>query len=78
MTHKILSILSGTLVIVSCSGCSEPRVEIQYIDRPVEVLVPVKCTVPDVECNWSGSDVEVVAGMFKCIVDQKMASKVCQ
>lgn len=71
---KALLMLFVILSIVSCS-----TQEIVYKDRYKEKLVPVKCEVPDVECDFNRStNTEVVASMLECIVDLKKTIEVCK
>ena len=75
MISKVL--LMG-LVILTMTGCN-PKCEPNtvYVDRVVEVKVPVKCTVPKVECEFSGVGSEPVAKLLECVVVQKRAMEVC-
>lgn len=59
---------------VLLSGCTKTI----YVDVPVYVNVPVKCSVPNVPCDPSGNDGEVVVGLMECIVDMKKAQEVCK
>ena len=69
---KFLSIL---LIILVVSGCSEKEI----IIKTVEVLVPIECIVPTVECNTtSDNPVEVLGNMISCIYKYREAIKVCQ
>ena len=68
------------LVTMTFSGCSwcEKVVEVE-VDRPVYIDVPVRCTIPDVNCSWSGIPThEVPVKLMECIVELKRASEVCQ
>ena len=70
---KILLIISGLFLF---SGCSQK--ETVYIDRPVEVKVPVKCIAPKVECNFNqATDTEVIQSLLICIKDLKKSNEVC-
>jgi hypothetical protein len=71
---KILKMSSMLFAILLFSGCTKTV----YIDRPYEVKVPVKCKVRDVPCSFSGSDIDVVIGLQKCIVDLKKEAEVCR
>lgn len=62
----------GLLVI---SGCADKV----YVDRPVEVKVPVKCIVPDVLCRpGQATYTEEIREMRLCIERYKQASEVCK
>ena len=74
---KLLSVLLGILISLSFSGCAWCTT-IEYIDRPVEVFIPVKCKVKDVRCNLGKSDAELVVGLTECIIDMKKEARVCQ
>ena len=79
MTAKILKALLIAFVILTMSACSSPKPKPEYIDRPVEVLVPVKCVVPDTNCTFNReTDTEVISSLLECIIDLKKASEVCR
>lgn len=48
-----MKLLIGSLLIIFISGCGTKTI---YVDRPVEVKVPVKCQVPDIENPKSGNN----------------------
>ena len=76
---KILKVLLTIFAILIIQGCNQPKPQIEYIDVPVEVKVPVKCVVPDVECSFNrATDTEVINSLVECIVDLKKASEVCR
>lgn len=71
---KILLIISGLFLF---SGCSQK--EIVYVDREVEVKVPVRCITPKVECNFKQvTDTEVIQSLLVCIKDLKKSNEVCK
>ena len=77
MLRQILLMLSVLLISMTFNGCCKP--EIIEVDKPIEVKVPIKCTVPDVNCSWSNVPThEVPIKMMECIVNLKQARKVCQ
>jgi len=51
---------------------------IEYVDREVEVKVPVPCEGPDVNCSWSGNKSQLSAQMYACIINLRESIKVCQ
>lgn len=66
------------LFVLLITACCKPQ-EVKYIDRPYEVKVPVKCTVPNTYCDFNKTtDTEVINSMLECIIDLKHNSKVCQ
>lgn len=66
-------------MVLIIQACSCPKPQIEYIDVPVEVKIPVKCIVPDTECNFNrATDTEVVSSLLECIVDLKRATEVCK
>ena len=79
---KRLSIILSLLLISTifsgcCIGTCKP--EIKYVDRPVEVKVPVKCSTPDVNCSFKGDTyTETIGLMIECIVELKRANEVCK
>jgi hypothetical protein len=50
MNVKILKLLSIVCVALLFSACSNK--ELVYVDRQVEVKVPVKCNVPKTHCDF--------------------------
>lgn len=75
MVLKTLLIALVALTLTNCSLC-EKRI---YVEKPVEVKVPVSCRVPSVDCNIHDSNPnDIVVNLAKCIVDLKEAQKVCQ
>lgn len=76
MNAKILKTLLMIFAILLFSGCSE---KIIYVDRPIEVKVPVQCKVPEVHCNFDKTtDTEVIIALRTCIQDLIESTKVCQ
>jgi len=50
-----------------------------YVKKPVEVLVPTKCIVPDVNCSFDrNTSTEVISSLLECIIDLKKASEICK
>ena len=77
MNVKILKILSILFAALLFSACSNK--ELVYVDRPVEVKVPVKCNIPETHCNFNKStDTEVVTSLRTCIVDLRKSIVVCK
>lgn len=77
MNVQILKLLLILSVLLLFSGCSTK--EVVYVDRPVEVKVPVKCIVPETHCNFDKeTDTEVLFSLRKCIEDLKKNSEVCK
>ena len=73
-TLKILSILFVALLFSACS-----KKELVYVDRPVEVKVAVKCTIPETHCNFNkATDTEVITSLRTCIEDLRQSIKVCK
>jgi len=64
-------------VSLTLVGCSAK--EIVYIDKPVEVQVPVKCKIPEVTCDFNKeTDTEVIESLLQCITNLKRAMEVCK
>ena len=77
MNVKILKILSILFVALLFSACSNK--ELVYVDRPVEVKVPVKCNIPETHCNFNKTtDTEVITSLRACIEDLRKDIKVCK
>ena len=74
MNAMILKSLLMIFVLLGISGCSEKV----YVDRPIEVKVPVKCEVPKVVCTaGQATYTEEIREMRLCIVRYKQAVAVC-
>ena len=75
MNVKILKSLLMISVVLGISGCTEKV----YVDRPVEVKIPVKCVVPEVKC-YAGQETytEEIKEMRLCIERYKQAVEVCR
>ena len=53
--------------------------EIKYVDRPVKVLVPTKCIVPDSNCSFNRkTDTGVISSLLECIIEMKHNEKICK
>ncbi len=77
MNVKILKILSIVFVALLFSACSNK--ELVYVDRPVEVKVPVKCNVPKTHCDFNkATDTEVITSLRTCIEDLRKSIEVCK
>lgn len=63
------------LMVAVLSGCTEKI----YVDRPVEVKIPVRCKVPEVKC-YAGQDTYTgeIREMRLCIERYKEAAEVCK
>jgi len=76
MNVKILKALSMIFAILLFSGCSE---KIIYVDRPIEVKIPVQCQVSETHCSFNKqTDTEVVIALRTCIQDLIESTKVCK
>lgn len=74
MNAMILKSLLMIFVLLGISGCSEKV----YVDRPIEVKVPVKCEVPKVVCTaGQATYTEEIREMRLCIERYKQAVAVC-
>jgi len=71
---------AGIFVIVLLAGCCEkqPIPEPVIITKYKEVNVPVKCVVPPVTCDFSGTKYEPTVRLLECIVKLKRSIEVCQ
>lgn len=78
INYKLLITTCLIWIGITFSGCT-PKVEIRYVDRPVEYPVPVKCVIPKPDCNkYKDSNETVVFGLIQCIKDWNDAAKVCE
>lgn len=74
MNAMILKSLLMIFVLLGISGCNEKV----YVDRPIEVKVPVKCEVPKVVCTaGQATYTEEIREMRLCIERYKQAVAVC-
>lgn len=75
MNVKILSVVLMMFLSLTFSGCAEK----QYITKPVEVVVPVKCVTPTVKCNiQKRTYTERVQDLVHCIDKYKASNEVCK
>jgi len=74
---KIFSIALVLSTMIAFNGCGCTP-EVRYVDRPVEVKVPVKCKMPEVYCDFNGTGSEPAIKAFECIITQKRAMEVCR
>lgn len=77
MISKMFLIALVILTIMTFSGCGCKPI-VQYVDRPVEVKVPIKCKMPEVQCDFKGTGAEPAVKAFECISSQKKAMEVCK
>ena len=76
MKHLITT-LSTLLLLLTLQACTT-KTEIKYVDKPIEVYVPVKCIVPKAECNFNReTDTEVISAMLECITDMTKNEERC-
>ncbi len=65
-------------VILTLTNCTR-QPEIKYVDRPVEVKIPVKCIVPQAECDFNQpTDTEVIDALVKCLIEKNHNERKCQ
>ena len=77
MSVKISKICLMILAILLFSGCVSEK--LVYVDRPVEVKVPVKCVVPETHCDFNKPTyTEVIKSQRTCIEDLRKNSEVCK
>ena len=77
MNVKILKISLMIFVALLFSACSNK--ELVYVDREVEVKIPVKCNIPETHCDFNKStDTEVITSLRTCIEDLKQSIGVCK
>ncbi len=81
---KILLFTIGLLVFTGCATKQEVvtcEPEIRYLTeyKVQKVNVPVKCKIPEYDCNFNGnSSGDIVAGMLQCIKKQKEIIELCR
>ena len=64
------------LTLTNCSTCKPERV---YIDKPIEVKIPIKCIVPNAQCDFNKTtDTEVITSLLTCIINMKKNEEVCK
>lgn len=77
MNVLILKTLLIASVLLLFSGCAQKQ--IVYVDRPVEVKIPVKCIIPITHCDFNKeTDTEVITSLRTCVEDFRKNSEVCQ
>lgn len=76
MNVKILKASLMIFAILLFNGCSEKTL---YVDRPIEVLIPTKCIIPETHCDFNKqTDTEVITTLRTCIEDLKKSILICQ
>lgn len=78
---KIFLMLFVLMVFSACSCRSVPFVacETDYIDRKIEVKVPVACSTKDTFCDEEGSIREgTVEEFMRCVTDLRNATAMCK
>lgn len=66
--------MSSILTLTNCTR----QPEIKYVDRPIEVKVPVQCVVPKANCNFNKPTyTEVIDSMLQCIIDMNHNEEIC-
>lgn len=76
---KILKVFLIALGLLTLTACSKEQPKPIYIDRIVEVKVPVKCIPEDVNCSFDRPTyTEVIGSYLECIVDLKKSIEVCK
>ena len=74
MIVKQYVVLLGLFVVLLFSGCTKTI----YVDKPIEIKVPVTCKVKDVPCHVVGTDPEIVVKLTECIIDLKKEAERCR
>lgn len=73
----MLKTILMVFVLLTLASCSSKEIECK--DNYIEVPTPIKCKVPDVQCDFNRStDTEVMASMLECIIDLKRSIEVCK
>lgn len=78
MNVKIFCLLLITFVLTGCSVKEAEPITVYY---PVEVLTPIQCKVPEVQCNYMDktlSRLGVIRELYLCVQTQREAMKVCK
>lgn len=76
---KILKVFLIALSLLTLTACSKEPPKPIYIDRTIEVKVPVKCVPKDVNCSFDRPTyTEIISSYLECIVDLKKSMDVCK
>ena len=74
-TLKLSLMLLSVVILTACSA----RPEIRYVTKTQDVYIPVKCVVPEVECDFNRTTYTgVVSAMMECIIEMKHNEEVCK
>jgi hypothetical protein len=76
---EFLCVSFTTLAIIAAifTGCAQK--EIQYVDRPVKVEVPVKCQAPNPKVpSFDGNYAVKVKSIKEYVLEQRAAIKACK
>lgn len=67
--------LSGLLILTGCSW----RTRTEYINVPYDVIVPVRCVVPDANCSFDrNTSSGVITSLLECVIELKRNQEVCK
>lgn len=73
-TFSIILIMVS-LLLTGCSTKQEPKTTIVYETK--EILIPVPCKVPTINCDFSGEGFIPTQKLLDCVILQKRALEAC-
>ena len=71
---KLFLMMLSALALTGCTST-----QIKYVDKPYEVKVPVRCSVPDENCSFNRKTyTEIINSMRECIIEMKHNKEKCK
>lgn len=70
------NVISFWLIALFFLGCTKP-IKIINKDQIVKEKVMVKCSIPKIDCEFSGENFEPTKKLLACVIKQKKAIELC-
>ena len=76
MLKYILATLLA-LFVTGCTWCEPKPLPPEVVTNTVYVKVPVKCNIPEINCDFTGKGFKPTEKLLECLVLQKRALELC-
>lgn len=73
----IAVIIMTAIILVLFTSCSLPQKEVLTLTDTVEVKTAVRCEVPKLDCEFSGTGVQPGQKLLQCVILQKKIIEAC-